>query len=287
MARPPKPRVVGSIPASRTTFAYDRPAPRGAGLQNSRMDDLSRALPLAGASNFRDLGGYAGAGGRPLRWRRLFRSDHLAALTPHDTQLLSQLGLARAIDLRGQEERAAQSYALPAVRSLSVPIEPMVVRRYRALAARGERLDEAGALRLMRETYRGFVADDAPQFAEVFAQLLQDDSPLVFHCTAGKDRTGFAAALVLLALGASRAMVMQDYLLTNRVYRKPPPPADDAAARAVHEVIWGVRAEYLQLALDDMERQPGGVQGYLQQRLGVGEAARRRLAQLYLEPQPG
>lgn len=245
-----------------------------------------RALPLSGASNFRDLGGYLGADGRRLRWRHLFRSDHLAALTPQDTDVLKGLGLARAVDLRGQEERTAQSYVLPAVRYLSVPIEPTVVRRYRELTARGERFDVAQAQALMLETYRAFVADDAPQFAELFAQLLDEDSPLVFHCTAGKDRTGFAAALILLALGVSRQDVMHDYLLTNRLYRRPAPPRDDAVSRAVHEVVWSVRPEYLQVAFDEIDREHGGVGGYLERRLGLRAPARQRLAQLYLEPQP-
>lgn len=247
------------------------------------MTESERAVPLAGASNFRDLGGYVAADGQRVRWRRLFRSDHLAALTSEDTVLLAQLQVARAVDFRGREERAAQPYALPGVRYQSVPIEPTVVRRYRELAARGERLDEAHARQLMLDTYLGFVADDAPQMTEFFAQLLGDDAPLVFHCTAGKDRTGLAAALLLLALGVPREVVMQDYLLTNRLYRRPPPPADDATTRAVHEVVWGVRAEYLQTALDAMEREHGGIEGYLRQRLKLTEAARRQLARLYLQ----
>ncbi len=72
-----------------------------------------RVLPLQGASNFRDLGGYPGEGGRPLRWRRLFRSDHLGGLTEADQQLLAGLGVSRAFDFRGVHERAAVPYSLP------------------------------------------------------------------------------------------------------------------------------------------------------------------------------
>lgn len=247
------------------------------------MTEFERALPLAGASNFRDLGGYGAADGRRVRWRRLFRSDHLAALTERDAAVLAPLHLARVVDFRGRQERAALPYELPAVRYRSVPIEPTVVRRYRELAERGERLDAAHAQRLMLDTYQGFVADDAPQLAEFFEQLLAEDTPLVFHCTAGKDRTGYAAALLLLALGVSRDVVLQDYLLTNRLYRRPPPPGDDAPTRAVHEVIWSVRAEYLETALETMDREHGGVQDYLRQRVKLTEAARQRLAALYLE----
>jgi hypothetical protein len=72
------------------------------------MSTPSRSLSLAGASNFRDLGGYIGHDGRPVRWRTLFRSDHLAALTPDDQAALARLGLARAFDFRGVHERACQ-----------------------------------------------------------------------------------------------------------------------------------------------------------------------------------
>lgn len=248
------------------------------------MNASERALPLAGVSNFRDLGGYAAADGRQVRWRRVFRSDHLAGLTPDDVALLARLPLARVVDFRGDEERRAQPYALAAVRYRAVPIEPTVVRRWRELAARGEPLDEAHARTLMVDTYLGFVADDAPQMREFFDVLLADDAPLVFHCTAGKDRTGYAAALFLLALGVPREVVMHDYLLTNALYRMPPSPAPDAATRAVHEVIWSVRGEYLQAALSAMDKEEGGVQAYLRKRLGLGDAALRQLAALYLQP---
>src|SRR5690606_7879927 len=80
------------------------------------MTDLPRNISLVGASNFRDLGGYAAQDGRQVRWRRLFRSDHLAGLSPQDAQALAALGLARAVDLRGHDESSAQAYQLPSVR---------------------------------------------------------------------------------------------------------------------------------------------------------------------------
>ena len=102
------------------------------------MQDLSRALPLAGASNFRDLGGYQGLNGQTLRWRRLFRSDHLAALTPADQAVLQALGISHTIDFRGDSERAAQAYALPGVAYHPLTIEPTVIHRALALQQQGQ-----------------------------------------------------------------------------------------------------------------------------------------------------
>ena len=85
-------------------------------------DAPTRALSLTGASNFRDLGGYVGHDGRPVRWRTLFRSDHLAALTPDDQAALARLGLERAYDFRGVHERAAGLYELPGVTVHALPM---------------------------------------------------------------------------------------------------------------------------------------------------------------------
>ena len=242
-----------------------------------------RVWPLQGASNFRDLGGYPGHGGRPLRWRRLFRSDHLAGLTDADKALLAELGLARAFDFRGHAERAAVAYQLPGVTQHSLAIEPTVVQRLQELVASRQALTSERAADLMRELYRGLVNDQAHRFAELFEHLLQADAPLVFHCTAGKDRTGFAAALILLALGVPRSVVRQDYLITNRVFRQPPATPGGLPAEVL-AVLWRVQPGFLDAALQALDGDHGGVDRYLAQRLGLGPAALRRLAELYLQP---
>jgi len=246
------------------------------------MDDFSRSNLLIGASNFRDLGGYAVPDGRVVRWRRIFRSDHLAALTAHDLRVLTDLGLGRAVDFRGQAESAALAYDLPDVRYQALPIEPTVLQRAKEMARAGRQITAPVAVQLMQDTYRAFVSDNARQFAGLFAQLLAEDTPLVFHCTAGKDRTGFAAALILLALGVPRPVVMQDYLLTNGLYRRPQSLVS-SAPNEVLDVIWRVQEDFLQAALQAVDRDHGGVLPYLAQRLGVDDAARRRLADLYLQ----
>ena len=245
----------------------------------------TRSLPLTGATNFRDLGGYIGHRGQQVKWRRIFRSDHLAALTPQDQALLADLGVARAVDFRGQAESAAYAYALPGVAYHPLAIEPTVVQRALELQRTGRQLTAQDAVGLMQDTYRGFVHDNAPRFAELFALLLASDAPTVFHCTAGKDRTGFAAALVLLALGVPRDVVMHDYLLTNSLYQRPPGMGSHAPEEVL-AVLWRVQEEFLNAALHMVEVDYGGVSPYLNRVLGVNAAAQARLAALYLEPAP-
>ena len=243
----------------------------------------TRSLAFAGASNFRDLGGYAGHGGRVVKWRHLFRSDHLAGLTPQDQALLAELGVARAIDFRGRAESAAHAYALPGVAYHHLAIEPTVVQRALELQRTGHRLTAQDAVGLMQETYRGFVHDNAPRFAELFRLLLDgSNAPLVFHCTAGKDRTGFAAALILLALGVPRGVVMQDYLLTNSLYRRPEGMGSHAPEDVI-AVLWRVQEEFLDAALHRVDNDFGGLQAYLADVLGVDAAARRELERRYLQ----
>jgi protein-tyrosine phosphatase len=241
-----------------------------------------RVLRLAGASNFRDLGGYRGQDGRPLRWRQLFRSDHLAGLTVADREALAALGLGYALDFRGRTERAAAPYELAGVEQYSLAIEPLVSQWIQDRIGAGQEVTGPVAAALMRDLYRALVNDQGPRYAEFFERLLVADAPLVFHCTAGKDRTGFAAALLLLALGVPRATVVQDYLLTNEVYRHPPRPADDPLADAL-AVLWRVEAGFLEAALRVVDEDHGGIERYLGQRLGLSHAALDALARRYLD----
>jgi protein-tyrosine phosphatase len=249
----------------------------------STMSIYPRSLGLTGASNFRDLGGYAGLDGRTVRWRRLFRSDHLAGLTSQDHAAVSALGVTRAFDFRGVAERAAVPYAVPGVDSHSLAIEPTLLHHMQDRLRAGHPLNEPDMVGLMQDTYRAFVHHNSPRFAELFSHLLAADTPLVFHCTAGKDRTGFAAALILLALGVPRPVVMQDYLLTNTLFRVPSAQQNWAPPEAL-AVLWRVQADFLDSALHAVEADYGDVPRYLETALGVGAPEQARLERLYLEP---
>jgi protein-tyrosine phosphatase len=248
-----------------------------------KPEDPSRVLPLAGASNFRDLGGYAGHEGRRIRWRRLFRSDHLAELTADDHAQLVALDLGTAVDFRGHAERHALPYTLPGVKQMSLPIEPTVLQRMDEWAAAGRPRDARLAAEAMRDLYVRLVDHAAPHFATLFAHLLHTERPLVFHCTAGKDRTGVAAALLLLALGVHRDDVMHDFLLTRVHYRRPPQLMGDSAPEVL-DVMWNVQEDFLHAALSRIEQSHGGVQRYLADRVGLGREMQTALALRFLQP---
>ena len=240
-----------------------------------------RAWHLQGATNFRDLGGYVGFEGRSVRWGRLFRSDHLAALTGADRARLAQLPLALSFDFRGVEERAATPYDLPGLKQLSLAIEPTVTQRMKDMAEAGKQLTPTLVGELMKDLYRSLVGERAHRFAEFFEHVLQADAALVFHCTAGKDRTGIAAALLLLALGVPRSVVKEDFLLTNALYKHPPVVGSETPPETL-AVLWSVQAGFLDAALLLIDTQLGGIERYLADRMQLCGSARAELRERYL-----
>ncbi len=241
---------------------------------------LSRHLGLQGASNFRDLGGYPSRDGRHVRWRHLFRSNHLGRLTEADAAVVRQLGIRSAFDFRGKEERIAGLCAIAEIAVHTLPIEPSVVPVLRDRWSAG-RLTVEDALELMRESYRNYILRHTPRFRALFEHLLGDHAPLVIHCTAGKDRTGVACALVLSALDVPDEIIFDDYLLTNQHFRRDT-AAHPELPQDVLEAIGTVQASFLAAALGAVRESYGDIDSYLREGLGLDGPARTALQQRYL-----
>lgn len=238
---------------------------------------------LAGAPNFRDLGGYQTADGHTVRRHHLFRSDHLGSLVADDIRLLSDRlrEPVRVLDLRGAQERETAACVIEGVQVHSLAIEPTIVQVLADLTDAGHTLTQADVVGHMQDTYRGFVRNNTHRFASLFTHLLESDAPLVFHCTAGKDRTGFAAAMILLSLGVSQDDVMRDYMMTNERLK----PKNDwrGLAPEVASVLYRVQPEFIDAAFEAVTQGYGDVETYLRDGLGLGEAQRERLRELYLD----
>lgn len=258
--------------------------------------ESARLLPLDGAHNARDLGGYAGADGRRVRWGLAYRSDALGDLSDADVAYLARLDVHQVVDFRSDRERERQPDHLPASPALRVVERPIFGAALDPQALRDRLLSgevRAGEMAsLLVEANRAFPTD----FAAVYAGFLRDladpaNLPVLFHCTAGKDRAGFAAAALLLALGVPRESVMQDYLLTNR-----------ASESSTQRTLWLVRVfslfrtgpedarpllearpEYLQAAFDTIDARYGGEEGFLRDGLGLDAATVSRLRSNLLE----
>lgn len=236
-----------------------------------------RHLPMAGGFNFRDLGGYRMQDGRYVKWGRLLRSDEMNNLTDEDLVYLASVPLVSVVDFRSEEEIAKALDRLPetVAHHYAYSIAP---GNLSATMTRMPTADEG--VSLMEEMNRIFVTD--PQVVGQYRRLFEllsdgDNLPLLFHCTAGKDRTGIASALILYALGADDHTVMQDYLLSNQyVARKY-----EALVKRFPDLepLFGVRESYLQAALDEIRSRYGSVLEYLTGTLGVDVD---QLRELYL-----
>ena len=165
-------------------------------------DSPARHLDLAGASNFRDLGGYPEGTAVCLRWRQIFRSNHLGASDrAADVEVLRRLGLKSAFDFRGVRGAREARVRGGGDRGPFAADRADRGRGTAAHACEGRSAVVGGRAGRDARLLPQLCALNTPSFRALFAHLLEDRAPLVIHCTAGKDRTGFACALILHALG--------------------------------------------------------------------------------------
>ena len=246
-----------------------------------------RDLGLTGLPNARDLGGYAAADGRSVCAGLLLRSEALTNATPEDVAAIEDMGVGAVIDLRGDSEITTFGEGPWPGRRVHVPTADLtqaVFARMLNAGPDGEPLAEDEVYKVMIDMYRQFVADDGSRgaFAAALALITEaatQGTPVLFHCTAGKDRTGWLAAIVLTALGTDRETVYADYLLSNQRAAE----GRGAAARAklvgmIQQLVGerqpiapllDVRREYLQAAFDEAEAKYGSFEAFLRDGLGA------------------
>jgi protein-tyrosine phosphatase len=254
-------------------------------ITSSNLRDNLRRIPLMGASNFRDLGGYVTLDGRPIRWGALYRSDRLRDLSDRDLLYLDQLDLHTIIDFRSENERLEAPDRLPnghRIKTLDLPIVPNdsseAAQEITNRVRKGD-IEGLDALELITADYRRFVTKYTYQFRQYFRALMKARGrPVLFHCTAGKDRTGFAAATTLRILGVPVDTIMQDYLLSNRYFlpayqdeiEKLRQAHDQAVAEFV-TLLAEVRAEYLQASFQAIDDLYGNFEAFRQVGLGLDD----------------
>jgi protein-tyrosine phosphatase len=180
------------------------------------------------------------------------------------------------------QERATAPCQLPSAQVHALSIEPTIVQKITDLLAQAHSVSHEDTVRLMQDTYRGFVRHNTHRYAEFFQHLLSDaDAPLVFHCTAGKDRTGFAAALLLHALDIPEVVIWQDYLQTNERLKNR--PLSSLLPDPIAHVLHAVQPAFLQASLETVGQYHGSLMAYLENQLGLSSSARQKLQALYLD----
>ncbi len=247
-----------------------------------------RLVPLDGAMNFRDVGGYETEDGRFVRWGKIYRSAALSGLTPDDLAKIQNLDIRYVYDLRSIDERRDEPTRWPQTGAVMASYDyEMDISAFMAAFADGPSAEKVRAA--MTSFYPAVVDSHKIQFRAVFAELLEgDEGAILYHCSAGKDRTGVQTALILSALGVPRETVIEDFLLSNQHHRISGDAGPMAGMPAdVLEVLGGVERPYLEAFFAEIDRRYGGVEGYLAAELEVDAADIQRLRALYTEELSG
>ncbi len=243
-----------------------------------------RVIQLDGTSNFRDIGGYKTKDGLTVRWGRLYRSASLDDLSLTDQKKLQELGIAESIDLRSHFERKKFAYGYPFLKTYECSINSQIMDVAIIALKNHEKLTAIQASDFMQNIYRDFVLEQQKHFARFLDLIIEQKHNTVFHCTAGKDRTGYACALVQGALGVHRDDILSDYLLTQQCYQVSLTrmSQDYSLPEDVMQILWGVKAEYLDQALNLIETEFGGLPHYLQNQLKLDNSKKNQLFEQFL-----
>lgn len=242
--------------------------------------DFERILPVDGAQNLRDMGGYHTTDGRMVKWRTLYRSGVMARLAPEGAESIRQLGIVAICDLRANDERErnpTQWHEGTETRYHSRDYE-ISLGELDKMVRSGE-LRTADVSQMIQAAYKELPFEQAQSYRKLFGLLAGGELPLLFNCTAGKDRTGIAAALILFALGVSRETIEQDYELTDHAIDRlltilvsdPRYSKLQSTPKEVFLPLLRADPAYLALAFSEIERKSGGMFPYLEEVLGVGE----------------
>lgn len=254
-----------------------------------------RFLPLQKGVNVRDIGGYQTADGRFTRWGRLYRSGDLSTLNPADVAYLTRLKLHLICDLRTSEERVKYNNHLPTNQELEYWHQPIYEREgssshwLQTIFFQGRPLAEVW----QQDIYiKRFLEDNALSFGRVLRHMANERFyPALYHCTAGKDRTGLSFALLLSALGVPRETIVADYTLSNLFYDHILSAVEKDAQRLA---FFGIQTAdlfpiltaqdvVLITALDHLEKEYGSVENYLLKAAGLDEVVLAQLRQNLLE----
>ena len=246
------------------------------------MQARERVLPMTGGHNFRDIGGYPTADGRTTAWGLVYRSGTMAELSEPDQALLEQLGLRVICDFRSSRERDQRPSQLPQSAGFEIwahDYETSAADLVLSLTGPDATPDHARAL--MIELYRHIAYEQAIGYRALFERLASGELPILFHCAAGKDRTGVAAALLLDMLGVPREIVVEDYVLTDRFFDRGCElvRSDPSVERLgnVDPAIWApvMRADpaYLATFFETIEAHHGSAEGFVRDQLGLDDTA--------------
>jgi len=247
---------------------------------NDQRSYKERLLKIPGTSNFRDLGGYVTQDNRSVKWGKLYRSGHLADLTSRGLDQITNLDLFAIIDFRSIYEAQRHPGRAPAdVRAIHLPVMDQANREMSQEIReriKGNKFDGFSAENLITKAYRQFPTEFTPAYRSFIHTVLDaNGTAVLWHCTAGKDRTGYAAAILLRLLGVDLETIFVDYLLSNQYVKKfNKKMAAAILARGIKAYrmirpLYGVQLDWLKAAFEKIDEEWGSFEDYIKDGLGL------------------
>jgi len=253
-----------------------------------------RIYKIPGAVNLRDLGGYPAQDGRRVKWHKLYRSSHLGDLPARGLDKLSDLNLHSVVDFRSTPEVERKPNRLPdGIRLVYLPISDVVETEIATkipLRIKNNDFENFDPKEYILQAYQQYATSFTPEFRDFIQVVLSAaGSPVFWNCAAGKDRTGFASAILLRLLGVEREIIFQDYLLSNRYGRR------FFWELASIILIWGwdvyqmikplagVNSQWLAASFKKIEEEWGNFETYTQNGLGLSTSEVHELQNFLLE----
>ena len=273
---------------SETIDLMDRPIHK---TDSAFQNENYRLLPMDGSHNTRELGGYKTTDGKSIKWGMLFRSDKLSDISKADQAYLQNLGIKKIIDFRSKEEKAEDPDIVPkGITYIEMPISVDGAMRSKIEAVlKGETNKEVKSFLI--DANKEFVSDYSGVYEDFLKNLIDDDGPALFHCTAGKDRAGFAAAITLIALGVSKEDVIKDYMKTNQF-------TEERIEEIIGQIelmtlyqtdaevlrpLLGVEREYIETAFQTAEDEYGSLMNFIRHGLNISDDDLQKLRTKFLE----
>ena len=273
---------------SETIDLMDRPLHKN---DSSLQNEEHRLLPMDGAHNTRELGGYKTTDGKSIKWGMLYRSDKLSDISKTDQKYLQTLGIKKIVDFRSEEEKTEDPDIIPeGIDYIEMPISVDGAMRSKIEAVlKGETDKEVKSF--LVDANREFVSSYTDVYENFLRGLIDEDAPTLFHCTAGKDRAGFAAAITLIALGVPRETVIKDYMKTNAfTQERIEEILDQIELMSLYQTdaeilrpLIGVERIYIETAFKTAEEKYGSLENFIRVGLNISDEDIQKLRKKFLE----
>ena len=273
---------------SETIDLMDRPIHK---TDNTFQNENYRLLPMDGAHNARELGGYKTTDGKYVKWGMLYRSDKLSDISDTDQVYLQNLGIKKIIDFRSKEEKEEDPDIIPkGIDYIEMPISVDGAMRSKIEAVlKGETNKDVKSFLI--DANKEFVSNYTDVYEDFLRNLIDDDGPALFHCTAGKDRAGFAAAITLIALGVSKEDVINDYMKTNQFTKER---IEEIIGQIelmtlyqtdaeILRPLLGVEREYIETAFQTAEEKYGSLENFIRDGLNISDEDIQKLRNKFIE----